>query len=135
MHGAETEQLNLLDSESGKTPVDSLVMDDLPNVAGRLQSSTLEFERRCRMYIQAEGERVNTDMALYGILCDAIRLVRELSPVPLDRYGKSDMYGCYQLHTVRQIDRAGGFDGCVPMPILPKSLIGKTVKVTIEECP
>ncbi len=135
MNGAETEQLNLLDSEGGQTPVDSLVMDDLPNVAGRLHTSTQEFERRCRVYMQVEGERVNTDMALYAILCDAVRLVRELSPVALDRYGRSDLYGCYQLHTVRKIDSAGGFDGCVPLPILPKSLIGKTVKVTIEECP
>jgi hypothetical protein len=119
----------------GAGAVDSLVMDDLPNVAGRLQSSTLEFERRCRTFMQAEAERVDTDMTLYAILCDAVRLVRELSPAALDRYGHSDLYGCYQLHTVRRIDRADSFDGCVPMPILPKSLVGKTVKVTIEECP
>ena len=141
MTGEETmnegTQLELTGNSSveNRPPADALVMDDLPNVAGRLHTSNLEFERRCRVYMQAEGERVNTDMALYAILCDAVRIVRELSPVALDRYGHSALYGCHQLHTVRQIDRAGGFDGCVPMPILPKSLIGKTVKVTIEECP
>ena len=60
-----------------KPPVDSMGMDDLPNVAGRMQCSLLEFERRCRLYIQAEAERVNTDMTLYSIICDAVRLSRE----------------------------------------------------------
>lgn len=115
--------------------VDPLVMDDLPNVAGQMQCSSLEFERRCRMYLQSEFERVDGDSALYGLICDAVRLARELSPVKLDRYGKGDRYGCYQLFTVQKLDSADGFTGCIPMLTLPKSLIGKTVKVTIEECP
>jgi len=135
MNGAETEQLNLLDSEGDQTPVDSLVMDDLPNVAGQMQCSSLEFERRCRAYMQAEFERVDSDTTLYGILCDAVRLARELSPAKLDRYGKSDLYGNFQLFTVQRINSINGYEGALPVMILPKSLVGKTVKVTIEECP
>lgn len=66
-----------LDRDDG--PVDSLVMDDLPNVAGRMQCSNLEFERRCRLYLQREFERVDGDSVLYAILCDGVRLAREYS--------------------------------------------------------
>lgn len=43
-------------------------------------------------------------------------------------------YACEMLFTVRRLDGAAGCSGCVPMVILPKSLIGKTVKLTVEEC-
>lgn len=42
-------------------------------------------------------------------------------------------YSCWQLMTVKQIVSVNSIDGCIPVLILPKSLIGKTVKVTIEE--
>lgn len=43
-------------------------------------------------------------------------------------------YACEMLFTVRRMDSANGYSGCIPMAVLPKSMIGKTVKVTIEEC-
>ena len=43
-------------------------------------------------------------------------------------------YRCWQMHTVRRLDSASGYTGCLPVLTLPKSMIGKTVKVTIEEC-
>ncbi len=43
-------------------------------------------------------------------------------------------YSCWQLLSVKQITGANSTDGCIPVILLPKSLIGKTVKVTIEEC-
>jgi len=42
-------------------------------------------------------------------------------------------YSCYQLLTVERIDKLSGVQGCLPILLLPKSLIGKTVKVSIEE--
>ena len=56
-------------------------------------------------------------------------------PVPLDcALGTHAGYSCWQLLTVKQIVSVNSIDGCIPVILLPKSLIGKTVKVTIEEC-
>lgn len=38
-----------------------------------------------------------------------------------------------QLFTVQQIVGVHSIDGCIPIILLPKRLIGKVVKVTIEE--
>ncbi len=42
-------------------------------------------------------------------------------------------YSYWQLMTVKQIVSVNGIDGYIPIILLPKSLIGKTVKVTIKE--
>lgn len=42
-------------------------------------------------------------------------------------------YSYWRLFTVRRIDAFEGSQGAIPFITLPKSLIGKTVKVTIEE--
>ncbi|HAR43486.1 MAG TPA: hypothetical protein DCS07_12780 [Bdellovibrionales bacterium] len=42
-------------------------------------------------------------------------------------------YSCWQLFTVQRINSIDGYEGALPVMILPKSLVGKTVKVTIEE--
>ena len=42
-------------------------------------------------------------------------------------------YSCWQLLTVKQIVGVHSIDGCIPVTLLPKNLIGKMVKVTIEE--
>lgn len=44
-------------------------------------------------------------------------------------------YVCEALFTVRRAEDSVGYSGFIPMVRLPVSLIGKTVKVTIEECP
>ena len=42
-------------------------------------------------------------------------------------------YSCWQFMTVKQIVGVHSIDGCIPVILLPKSLVGKLVKVTIEE--
>lgn len=42
-------------------------------------------------------------------------------------------YSCWQLFTVRTINGGESVQGCIPLITLPASLVGKTVKVTIEE--
>ena len=48
-------------------------------------------------------------------------------PVP------SSGYSQWQLMAVKQIVGVHSIDGCIPVILLPKSLVGKLVKVTIEE--
>lgn len=43
-------------------------------------------------------------------------------------------YVCEALFTVRRAEDSVGYSGFIPMVRLPVSLIGKTVKATIEEC-
>ena len=43
-------------------------------------------------------------------------------------------YVCEALFTVRRAEDSVGYSGFIPMVRLPVSLIGKTVKVIIEEC-
>jgi len=52
----------------------------------------------------------------------------------IERLGTHVGYSCWQLLTVKQIVSVNSIDGCIPVILLPKSLIGKTVKVTVEEC-
>ena len=56
---------------------------DLPNVGGRrIDMSNNEFEHRCRSRIGHEQRNlVNPDSALVGLLCDAVRMVREYNDV------------------------------------------------------
>jgi hypothetical protein len=42
-------------------------------------------------------------------------------------------YSCWQLFTVKTINGGESVQGCIPLLTLPESLVGKTVKVTIEE--
>jgi hypothetical protein len=42
-------------------------------------------------------------------------------------------YSCWQLFTVKTINGGESIQGCIPLITLPASLVGKTVKVTIEE--
>ena len=53
-------------------------MEDLPEVGGRRLPCTLaHFERRCRVLLKLEQEKVAPDAALISVLCDAVRLARE----------------------------------------------------------
>jgi hypothetical protein len=58
-----------------------------------------------------------------------VRTTGGSSELPLHPVG----YSCERLFTVREIQDAASSGGFIPMILLPKSLIGKTVKVTIEE--
>lgn len=51
----------------------------LPAVAGRMECSNAEFERRCLVMIMHEQERASPDNALIALLCDGVRLAREYS--------------------------------------------------------
>lgn len=68
--------------------VDSLDPDDLPRVAGRKLPTALYLHVRRALVIVAEEQRKpNPDSALIGVLCDSVRLTRELSdfigfPIP-----------------------------------------------------
>lgn len=56
----------------------TLVIDDgLPQVAGRLECTLMDLERRARIHIRDEQERPNPDNALIATLCDAVRCARE----------------------------------------------------------
>lgn len=46
---------------------------------------------------------------------------------------KAAGYRCWQLFTVRVINGGESVNGCIPLITLPSSLVGKTVRVTIEE--
>ena len=50
---------------------------DLPSVAGRLDISIAEFEKRCLVHIRDEQEKIMPDNALIDTLCNAVRLCRE----------------------------------------------------------
>jgi len=50
---------------------------DLPQVAGGLECSLNEFERRCRWWIKNEQAKPDQNTALIGLLADAVRLKRE----------------------------------------------------------
>lgn len=58
-------------------------------VTGRLDRSLADFERACLVHLDEEQQRANPDNALIGVLCDAVRLVRERNPVD------------FALHTLR----------------------------------
>ena len=49
----------------------------LPAVAGRMECSNAEFERRCLIYIAEEQDKLMPDNALMALLCDGVRLARE----------------------------------------------------------
>lgn len=51
----------------------------LPAVAGRMECSNAEFERRCLIYIAEEQDKLMPDNALMALLCDGVRLAREYS--------------------------------------------------------
>lgn len=55
------------------------VGDLLPQVAGRMECSNQEFERRCRLYLAQEQEKPLPDNGLISVLCDGVRLAREYS--------------------------------------------------------
>ena len=56
-------------------------------------------------------------------------------PVPLDcALGTPVGYVCEAIFMVRRAGDSVGYSGFIPMVRLPVSLVGKTVKVTIEEC-
>lgn len=59
---------------------------------------------------------------------------KEIEKVDAERASAASAgYNCWQLMTVKQIVGVHSIDGCIPVILLPKSLVGKTVKVTIEE--
>lgn len=49
----------------------------LPAVAGRMECTNAEFERRCLVHLAEEQEKLLPDTALIALLCDAVRCVRE----------------------------------------------------------
>lgn len=51
----------------------------LPSVAGRMEGSNAEFERRCLIYLAEEQDKLIPDNALITLLCDGVRLAREYS--------------------------------------------------------
>ena len=54
------------------------VMVGLPQVGGEVMSGSLvEFERRCRLYLEVEQSKLSPDNCLIALLCDAVRLSRE----------------------------------------------------------
>jgi len=56
-------------------------------------------------------------------------------PIALDcALGTPVGYVCEAIFTVRRAEDSVGYSGFIPMVRLPVSLVGKTVKVTIEEC-
>jgi hypothetical protein len=44
----------------------------------RMERSIASFERACEVYIEAEQEKLAPDNVLIALLCDAVRLSREL---------------------------------------------------------
>jgi len=51
----------------------------LPAVAGRMQCSNAEFERRCLISIADEQDKLMPDNSLVALLCDGVRMAREYS--------------------------------------------------------
>lgn len=51
----------------------------LPRVAGRMECSGAEFERRCLVLIEQEQGKALPDNGLIAVLCDGVRLAREYS--------------------------------------------------------
>jgi indole-3-glycerol phosphate synthase len=64
-----------------QTPKEKNMMDadnELPEVGGRsIDCSNAMFERRCRLALKAEQEKISPDNALIAVLCDAVRIARE----------------------------------------------------------
>lgn len=56
----------------------ALVIDDgLPMVAGRMECTLMDLERRARIHLRNEQAKSNPDNALIATLCDAVRCARE----------------------------------------------------------
>jgi hypothetical protein len=54
--------------------------EDLPEVDGRVMDcSNAEFERRCRLALKGEQEKIAPDNVIISVLCGAVRCVREYS--------------------------------------------------------
>ena len=51
--------------------------NELPRVAGRMECSNADFERRCLICIADEQDKIAPDNALITVLCDAVRLARK----------------------------------------------------------
>lgn len=51
----------------------------LPAVAGRMECSNAEFERRCLICLAEEQDNLMPDNALIAVLCDGVRLARKYS--------------------------------------------------------
>jgi len=49
----------------------------LPEVAGELECSLADVERRCRVYLGIEQEKISPDTGLIAALCDSVRAIRE----------------------------------------------------------
>lgn len=70
-----------------------------------------------------------------GVLpCKGDKHTEEVSKM-MEPPAASAGYSDWQLFTVKRMDSVDGTEGALPVICLPKSLIGKTVKVTIEEQP
>lgn len=52
-------------------------LNHLPTVAGHFNGTLQDFERRCRVHLIHEQEKINPDNALIALLCDAVRVKRE----------------------------------------------------------
>ena len=51
---------------------------ELPFVGGQTMEDTLDnFERRCKVYLKDEQEKLASNNGLVAVLCDAVRLSRE----------------------------------------------------------
>jgi len=50
------------------------------SVAGPFARTYADFERSCLVHIDEEQRRANPDNALIALLCDAVRLTREVAP-------------------------------------------------------
>lgn len=70
----------------------------LPEVAGRLDRSYADFERACLVLLADEQRKPNPDNALIAVLCDAVRLTREVveaGPGTLPRGFHEGVLYCY----------------------------------------
>ncbi len=60
----------------------------LPEVAGNFNDTLENFERRCRIALKTEQEKILPDNSIIALLCDAVRLKREVAATILESFRK-----------------------------------------------
>ncbi len=60
----------------------------LPEVAGNFNDTLENFERRCRIALKTEQEKILPDNSIVALLCDAVRLKREFAATILASFRK-----------------------------------------------
>jgi hypothetical protein len=66
-----------------------MLMNDVLIAGRRMERSIADFVRACEVYIAEEQDNVGPDNTLIALLCDAIRLTREMEDLDKAAGGRS----------------------------------------------